>query len=37
MEVLGVPVGACRLPLGPAPAGTDVAARQVLTQIGYDL
>jgi 4-hydroxy-tetrahydrodipicolinate synthase len=32
-----VPVGACRLPLGPAPAGTDVAARQVLTQIGYDL
>jgi 4-hydroxy-tetrahydrodipicolinate synthase len=37
MEVLGVPVGACRLPLGPAPEGTDAAARKVLADLGYDL
>lgn len=37
MGVLGVPVGACRLPLGPAPAGTDAAARAVLAELGYGL
>ena len=35
MGVLGVPVGECRLPLGPAPAGTDSAARAVLAGLGY--
>ncbi len=35
MDVLGVPAGACRLPLGPAPAGTDLLARTVLEQLGY--
>jgi len=30
MRVLGHPVGQCRLPMGPAPAGLDEAARQVL-------
>ncbi len=30
MRALGHPVGQCRLPLGPAPAGLDDAARQVL-------
>lgn len=29
MQVLGHPVGACRLPMGPAPVGTDDAARGV--------
>jgi 4-hydroxy-tetrahydrodipicolinate synthase len=37
MGELGVPVGECRLPLGPAPAGTDAAARVVLAGLGYDL
>jgi 4-hydroxy-tetrahydrodipicolinate synthase len=37
MEVLGLPVGACRLPLGPAPEGTAAAARKVLADLGYDL
>ena len=37
MNLLDVPVGACRLPLGPAPAGTDDAARVVLTDLGYEL
>jgi dihydrodipicolinate synthase/N-acetylneuraminate lyase len=37
MAVLGVPIGTCRLPLGPAPEGTDDAARTVLTDLGYDL
>ncbi len=35
MGVLGVPVGDCRLPLGPAPAGTDLLARAVLKELGY--
>ncbi len=35
MGVLGVPVGQCRLPLGPAPAGTDLLARPVLDELGY--
>lgn len=29
MRTLGVAVGECRLPLGPAPAGTEALARQV--------
>ena len=37
MGELGVPAGECRLPLGPAPAGTEVAARTVLADLGYDL
>ena len=37
MNLLGVPVGECRLPLGPAPEGTEAAARAVLTQLGYEL
>ncbi|MGI8755776.1 MAG: 4-hydroxy-tetrahydrodipicolinate synthase [Acidimicrobiales bacterium] len=37
MNLLGVPVGSCRLPLGPAPAGTDAAARVVLAELGYEL
>ena len=35
MGVLGVSVGECRLPLGPAPAGTDLLARTVLQELGY--
>ena len=34
MGLLGVPVGECRLPLGPAPEGTADAARHVLTNLG---
>jgi 4-hydroxy-tetrahydrodipicolinate synthase len=30
MRLLGLPVGECRLPLGPAPAGLEDRARQVL-------
>lgn len=37
MAALGVPIGECRLPLGPAPEGTDAAARAVLADLGYDL
>ncbi len=37
MGLLGVPVGACRLPLGPAPADTADRARPVLTDLGYEL
>jgi 4-hydroxy-tetrahydrodipicolinate synthase len=37
MDLIGVPVGECRLPLGPAPAGTDAAARVVLGGLGYDV
>jgi 4-hydroxy-tetrahydrodipicolinate synthase len=37
MDVLGVPVGACRLPLGPAPEGTAAAAREVLADLGYEV
>ena len=37
MGALGVPVGECRLPLGPAPADTLPAARAVLSQLGYEV
>lgn len=37
MGLLDVPVGSCRLPLGPAPAGKDVEAAAVLTDLGYVL
>jgi 4-hydroxy-tetrahydrodipicolinate synthase len=37
MGVLGVPVGECRLPIGPAPEGTDIAARTVLAELGYEV
>lgn len=35
MGLLGLSVGECRLPLGPAPAGTEDAARTVLAGLGY--
>jgi 4-hydroxy-tetrahydrodipicolinate synthase len=35
MGVLGRPVGQCRLPLGPAPAGLDDRARAVLADLGH--
>jgi len=34
MRVLGLPVGECRLPMGPAPAGFDDQARKVLAGLG---
>lgn len=34
MRVLGHRVGQCRLPLGPAPAGLDDRAREVLAHLG---
>ena len=34
MRVLGLPVGQCRLPLGPAPEGLEDRARQVLDRLG---
>jgi 4-hydroxy-tetrahydrodipicolinate synthase len=34
MGLLGVPVGECRLPLGPAPEGTEDRARAVLADLG---
>lgn len=37
MTALGLAVGECRLPLGPAPDGTDAAARTVLADLGYEL
>lgn len=37
MGVLGVPIGECRLPLGPAPEGTADAAASVLTNLGYPI
>ena len=37
MRVLGLPVGECRLPLGPAPAGTEDRAREVLRGLGREL
>ena len=37
MGVLGVPVGECRLPLGPPPEGTADAAKTVLTDLGYPI
>lgn len=33
MQTLGHPVGSCRLPMGPAPAGTDDAARGVYERL----
>jgi 4-hydroxy-tetrahydrodipicolinate synthase len=37
LRVLGLPVGECRLPLGPAPAGTEDRAREVLRALGRDV
>ncbi|MGH9278050.1 MAG: 4-hydroxy-tetrahydrodipicolinate synthase [Acidimicrobiales bacterium] len=34
MRVLGLPVGECRLPMGPAPAGLEDRAREVLATLG---
>jgi 4-hydroxy-tetrahydrodipicolinate synthase len=34
LRVLGLPVGECRLPLGPAPEGTEARAREVLAGLG---
>ena len=34
MRVLGLPVGQCRLPMGPAPAGLEDRARAVLAGLG---
>lgn len=34
MRVLGHPVGQCRLPMGPAPAGLDERARGLADQLG---
>lgn len=34
MRVLGLPVGECRLPMGPAPAGLEDRARAVLAGLG---
>jgi 4-hydroxy-tetrahydrodipicolinate synthase len=34
MAELGVPIGECRLPLGPAPEGTAAAARAVAADLG---
>jgi 4-hydroxy-tetrahydrodipicolinate synthase len=33
MRVLGLPVGECRLPVGPAPAGVEERAREVLANL----
>lgn len=35
MGLLGLSVGSCRLPLGPAPYGTEEEARKVLKQLGH--
>lgn len=37
MNVLGVSVGECRLPLGPAPDGTEERAQAVLRELGHDV
>lgn len=37
MRVQGLPAGECRLPLGPAPAGTEDRAREVLRGLGREL
>jgi 4-hydroxy-tetrahydrodipicolinate synthase len=36
MRVLGLPVGQCRLPMGPAPEGLEDRARQVLAGLAGD-
>lgn len=37
LQVLGLPAGDCRLPLGPAPEGTTDRAREVLRGLGRDV
>jgi 4-hydroxy-tetrahydrodipicolinate synthase len=37
LRVLGLPAGDCRLPLGPAPEGTEDRARAVLRALGRDI
>jgi len=37
LRVLGLPAGECRLPLGPAPAGTEERAREILLGLGRAL
>ncbi|MGH9149675.1 MAG: dihydrodipicolinate synthase family protein, partial [Acidimicrobiales bacterium] len=37
LRALGLAVGQCRLPLGPAPAGIDDQARAVLANLGLAL
>src|SRR5699024_1479658 len=37
LGVIGVPVGDCRLPLGPSPAGSEDEARRLLRDCGFDL
>ncbi|MBA2281565.1 MAG: 4-hydroxy-tetrahydrodipicolinate synthase [Acidimicrobiia bacterium] len=37
LRVLGLPAGECRLPVGPAPDGTDDRAREVLRGLGRDV
>jgi 4-hydroxy-tetrahydrodipicolinate synthase len=37
LRVLGLPAGECRLPLGPAPEGTEDRAREVLRGLGRTL
>lgn len=37
MGLLGVPVGECRLPIGPPPSDTAARARPVLEGLGYTL
>jgi 4-hydroxy-tetrahydrodipicolinate synthase len=37
MRALGHPVGECRLPVGPAPTGTEDRAREVLAGLGRDI
>lgn len=37
MHLLGVETGACRLPLGPSPDGSEAEARTVLADLGYDV
>ncbi len=34
MNLLGVPVGECRLPMGPAPADMDVRSKATIAQLG---
>ena len=36
MRVLGLPVGQCRLPMGPAPEGLEDTARKLLDELGAD-
>jgi 4-hydroxy-tetrahydrodipicolinate synthase len=37
LRVLGQPAGECRLPLGPAPEGTEDRAREVLRGLGREI